>query len=187
LGNIGDTGASYGKHLHLEVADKELRQLVNPMRLLPELRDTVTPTINEVLLVQGDFEGMQASAIPLTKSYSPQSGDSVSAGVWTVLLEVYDVSEYVSYFCPMSPYRIQVYLNGQMTKSLVYDGLGEKGGKLEFIQASNVSFPTYYLDDWLVNFGSITIPEGTVIIEFVASDYAGNETSRLVSLVSTRP
>jgi len=187
LGIIGETGASMGKHLHFEVADKELRQIVNPLRLLPELADKSSPTINELLLIEGDYTGQLTSSIPLLKSYSPKSGDSISAGTWTILLEVYDLSEYVSYFCPMSPYRLQVYLNGQMARSLVYDGLGEKDGRLEFIQAQDVSFSTFYLDDWLVNVGQITIPEGAVMMELVASDYAGNETSRMVSLVATRP
>ncbi len=186
IGIIGDTGASLGKHLHFEVADKELRQVVNPMRLLPELSDDNAPTINEIRLIQGDHGGKESAEVPLLKGYSPQSGDSISSGVWTALIEVYDISEYVSYFCPMSPYRIQVFLNGQLAKSIVYDGLGEDEGKLQFMQTGDLAFANYYLDDWLVNIGTITIPEGSVIMEFVASDYAGNETSRRVSLVATR-
>ena len=182
LGIIGDTGYSLGKHLHFEVFDKELRQLVNPMRLLPELPDRNAPSINNIQLVPGDYGGRQTSEIPLVTSYTPKSGDSIAAGVWTVLMDVYDLSEHVSYFCPLSPYRIQVFLNGQMARSLVYDGLGENEARLGFIQARGVSFPTFYLNDWLVNVGSITVPQGSVMIELVASDYAGNETSRLISL-----
>lgn len=182
LGIIGDTGASQGKHLHFEVADKELRQLANPMRLLPELPDRRAPSINDIRLVPGEYNGRRASEIPVSDAYTPKSGGSIAAGVWTVLMDVYDLSEYVSYFCPMSPYRIQVFLNGQMARSLVYDGLGENEARLEFIQATEVSFANFYLNDWLVNLGAITIPQGAVMLEFVASDYAGNEASRLVSL-----
>jgi hypothetical protein len=187
IGVIGDSGGSYGKHLHLEVADKELRQIVNPMRLLPELADRVVPSINNVWFLAGDFSEALADEIPSSARYEPVDGKEIIPGVWTVILDVYDLSEHVTYFCPMAPYRVQTFLNGQLSLSLVYDGLGEKNDRLEFIQEKGVSFDNYYLDSWLVNLGAINVPEGAVVIEIVASDFAGNESSRLFSLTAIRP
>ncbi len=186
LGIIGDTGSSLGKHLHFEVSDKELRQIVNPMRLLPELTDRKSPTINSIQLMPGLFDGAAAPMSPFSGRYEPRSGDEIAPGIWTVLLDVFDLSQYVSYVCPMAPYRVQIFLNGELSRSLVYDGLGENGDRLELIQAKGVYFDTLYLEDWLINTGPITIPEGAVKIEVVASDYAGNESSRLVSLIARR-
>ncbi len=186
LGIIGDTGSSFGKHLHLEVSDKELRQVVNPMRLLPELPDRIAPTINNIQLVPGGFEGESAATIPFAERYEPYPGDEIAPGVWTVLLDVFDLSEHVTYFCPMAPYRVQIFLNGQLSRSLVFDGLGENGNRLEFIQAKGVYFGAFYLDDWLINAGSVSIPEGAVRIEIVVSDYAGNEASLLIPLTARR-
>lgn len=186
LGVIGNTGSSLGKHLHLEVSDKELRQIVNPMRLLPELYDSIAPTINDIKLIKGTFEGEAAHTIPVTGRYDPLSGVTISPGVWTVLLNVFDLSEHVDYFCPMAPYRVQLFLNGQLSQSLVFDGLGENKNRLELIQAKGISFETFFLDDWLFNAGSVTVPEGDVRIEIVVSDYAGNETSRLLPLTARR-
>ncbi|MBT3275476.1 MAG: M23 family metallopeptidase, partial [Spirochaetales bacterium] len=172
IGIIGETGSSLGKHLHFEVVDREFHQLVNPIRLLPALTDTTAPSIGIVELRRD------------TITQRIETGDRIISGKWSLVLEVYDVSEYVSYFCPMAPYLVQVYLNGSKALAYVYESLEEHNGKLELVQSEGQTFDTLYLDDWLSSAGDITVPEGEVQIEEVASDYSGNESSRVISLFS---
>ncbi len=180
IGKTGETGSSLGRHLHFEVSDREFHQLVNPMRLLPELPDRSAPAIGKMLLVRD--RGVVRSDVE--DEIDLGSAKSITAGNWGILLEVYDVSEYVDYFCPMAPYQVQVYLNGEQKLSVVFDGIGEAGNRLGLIQAEDATFESFYLDDWLFSAGTLSIPEGEVKIEIVASDYSGNESSRLLSLLS---
>lgn len=48
LGNMGDSGKSYGKHLHLTIVDPKKRQLLNPQVILPRLNDTRQPVISSL-------------------------------------------------------------------------------------------------------------------------------------------
>lgn len=182
IGIIGETGGALGKHLHFEVSDREFRQLVNPMHLLPKLEDAVAPTIGVVQIVRLDDKGeMAGERIDLVP------GLRVMPGRWAVLLEVYDISTKLDYRYPMAPYRVQVYLNGRDAISIVYDGLGESDGILVLKQSGGVPFASFYLDEWLFNAGQITIPEGEVQMEIIAGDYVGNESSKRVALAAARP
>jgi hypothetical protein len=181
LGETGESGSSLGRHLHFEVSDREFHQLVNPVRLLPELPDISAPVIGKALLVQaGAVSDVDASRIDL------EAVTTIGPGSWRMLLEVYDVSGYVEYFCPMAPYQVQVYLNGEKKLSIVFDGIGEVGDRLELAQSKGATFSSFYLDEWLFDAGTLSIPEGGVKIEIVASDYSGNESNRRISLTSTR-
>ena len=93
IGIVGDSGASFGKHLHFEVFDGEFRRLVNPFLLLPKLPDTTDPVINGIYILV-DEEARRLS-----------DGIVVSPGTHMVIIDTYDPSEYVSYFCPMAPFK----------------------------------------------------------------------------------
>ena len=182
VGVTGETGSSLGRHLHFEVSDREFRQMVNPLRLLPELADFSPPTIGGVLLTATEDDTVKSD-----RRLEIGSTEPISPGSWNVLVETYDVSEYVGYFCPMAPYQVQIYLNGQKTLSIVFDAIEEKGDKLGLIHMPDSSFERFYVDDWLIDVGPVSIPEGEVKLEVVVSDYAGNEVSKMYALTAGRP
>lgn len=171
IGIIGDTGKSLGKHLHLTVIDAEVGQWVNPLLLLPPLNDTGDPTIRNAYLHPLDSTSDQ-TVVPLG------SRVSLPAGRFTVSAEIYDISEYVEYFCPMAPFEISIYLNGEEKYRINYQALAFENGKIVLDQESGGEFGEYYENDWTVRLGEIKIGPGTYRLEIYAADIAGNETSR---------
>ena len=171
IGTIGDTGASLGKHLHLEIIDSEIGSYVNPLLVLPSLPDTVTPDIKSVRYVSDDADE-ETQPVPLVR------GARVPSGEHRLLIELYDRSEYVAYFCPMSPYRITGFINGSEAFDFTMDSLSEKNGELVIGRGNaTTSFADLYHDDWVVESGPIPFRVGEIQLEIVARDLVGNEAS----------
>ena len=164
IGVIGDSGGSYGKHLHLEVIDRELGRFVNPLLLLPPLEDNELPVIRGVHLMGEGY------------SLTFPTDENISQGRYSLVLDVYDPSEHVSYFCPMSPFDISVYLNGQEVVRVQYQGIEEQEGRMELIDSSGVTHENFYLDEWLVHVGDLELNAGETSLEITVKDIAGNET-----------
>ena len=165
LGIIGDTGCSIGKHLHFSVIDKEFEQIVNPLLLLPPLKDTKAPVIKGVYLKKdGQLQELKNSI-------------SLKGGKAELLIETYDPGEYVRYFCPLSPYKINVFVNGEEIFYINYKALKQNNNKTILEKSGNKSFRDYYYTDWQVNLGSCVLPMGETRLEIVVQDFYGNETS----------
>lgn len=168
VGIIGDTGASQGKHLHLEFIDSELSRLVNPLKVLPHLSDTVSPTIESVHLDSGKG--------PLQIVH----GMTVEHGSGELMVTVYDRSEYVSYFCPMAPFRIQIYMNGMEKRQVVFEEFGEAPNGVVLLPGGRRAFQEVYHDTWTVRLGEVGFADGETILEIVVTDFAGNESARVL-------
>ena len=170
IGIVGDSGASLGKHLHFEVFDGEFRRLVNPLLLLPKLPDTTDPVINDIyILVDEDARRLS-------------DGIVVSPGAHMVIIDTYDPSEYVSYFCPMAPFKIELYLNKNALTAISYEALEEKAGVLHLYKSESKSFVDYYHDDWWISASEIIFKPGDVTLEFVVTDFIGNSNSISMTL-----
>ncbi len=165
IGVTGDTGYSVGKHLHLEIFDKELNQLVNPLLLLPALEDKQAPFLKSLYLVKN---GEQTAL---------KRWQFIGAGTYELQLEVYDQSQFVRYFCPMAPYSISVFLNGEETFSLQYDSLKDVQGEIVLNGKSGLTLRKHYVadQDWLIRAGRLELKPGESNVEIVIKDYAGNE------------
>ena len=183
IGVIGDSGASLGKHLHLEVIDSELGTYINPLLVLPNLEDTITPEIRGAQLIRqgGTIDEPAIDLVP---------GSTIPTGNYRLLVELFDRSEHVAYFCPMAPYRISGFLNGSEAFSIELSELEEESGTLVLgtpIQIAPNSeekphFDALYHDEWIVNAGVLPFRVGEIQLEIVAEDIVGNETTYRVAV-----
>lgn len=170
IGVIGDSGASLGKHLHLEVIDSELRSYVNPLIVLPPLVDTVSPTVGRLMIL--DPRSERAEPSPLMR------GQRVTAGEHRLLIEVFDLSEHVPYYCPMAPFEITGYFNGSQVFALEFDSLSSEDGTLVLgSDRDGPSFVELYREDWVLDVGAIPFRVGEIQIEIAVRDLAGNESN----------
>ncbi len=168
IGVIGDTGASNGKHLHFEVVDGELNQIINPLKLLPGNPDDVKPVIRNIYIRNADSG----------KKLLP-SRENLKTGTYSLLAQIYDISQHVEYFCPTAPYMVSVFLNGEEVRKITYDSLVKENGRI--VLSSNSSTLEDFYDkeeDWVINIGEINLKPGTIRLELSVRDFAGNETIR---------
>ena len=183
LGLIGDSGASLGKHLHLEVIDSELGTYVNPLLVLPNLADSITPEIRSAYLIPENSR-IDETPIELIR------GSTIPTGNYRLLLELFDRSEHVAYFCPMAPYRISGFLNGSEVFTIELSEIEEESGSLVLgtpltIAANSREKPQFadlYHAEWIVNAGVMPFRVGEIQLEIVAEDIVGNETTFRVAV-----
>jgi hypothetical protein len=188
IGVVGETGYSAGKHLHLGVIDTEMGTVINPLLILPPLRDLQKPIIKELFVRRGK------ELIRLVE------GISVRRGEVEVLGRVYDVRPDVSFLWRMAPYKIYLYQDGRERESLVFGsfherrsaGAGEPEAELPpgvFSQVTLVggeqSFESVYEDEWMFRLGFVTLTPGESSLEVFVTDFAGNESSREFRLTVT--
>ena len=169
LGVIGESGASLGKHLHLEIIDIELGSYVNPLVVLPSIPDSITPEIKQLTIVS-DESGSDPQIL--------HRGQTVRSGDYRLLIELYDQSEHVAYFCPMAPYQITGYFNGSEVFHLKFDTLFDSTGALKLGRDDDApAYEDLYIDTWTIDIGTVPFRVGEIQIEIVASDVIGNESS----------
>ncbi len=177
LGLIGDSGAANGPHLHFEVIDRELNEIVNPLVLLPALGDRTKPVIKDVFIKSSSGGEYQKLV----------NRSEIKAGKYDLSALLFDTSEHVNYYCQIAPYKINIYINGEETAVIIYNSIRKNGNSL--VMSSNLkSINDYYIseDNWQVYIGQFELKAGTVRIEISVSDYAGNEAVREFLVISRK-
>lgn len=166
VGQVGNSGFTKGNQLYLQIMDMELRQIVNPLLLLPALEDTRRPVIEEPRLLR---QGAEQALGPLT---------TVEAGRVDVVARIYDVSEHLQFRNPIAPYHVMVLVNGEETFELRYDSLREEDGRFFLSRDGEAAFSQLYHDQWDIRLGSLELMPGEYRMEILARDFAGNEATR---------
>jgi hypothetical protein len=175
IGVIGDTGGSYGKHLHLTVIDREFDQFVNPLLLLPPVLDTSDPIIRGLYMLQ-DGEMLLVS-----------DDSVVRPGQKELFVEAHDFCDNVSYYCPTAPYQIDVFVNGSELAHRMFEILRIDKETGELLGYGGMEFQNAYADEWLYRIGVVDIGEGTVEIEIVVKDFAGNRATSIYEIPVVTP
>jgi len=165
LGIIGDTGHSYGKHLHISIIDFETHSILNPLTLLPPVKDKQPPIIKNVWMKTGDEEKKISGT------------DTVKPSRVEILAEIYDLREDVSFIWKLAPYMIVLYENGVESARITFNSIVKYSGKL-VLSGSKRSFNDIYASDWIYRLGSIELLEGENHLLILVKDFAGNESTR---------
>lgn len=165
LGIIGDTGRSFGKHLHLSIIDLETHSILNPLSLLPQVPDSQPPIIKNVFLKVGD----KIEKVSQIKNVKPSRAQ--------ILVETYDLREDVSFIWKLAPYVIILYENGAELGRITFNSITEHTGKL-VLNGTDKSFNDVYKSDWTYKLNFIELLEGENHFLIVVKDFAGNETMR---------
>lgn len=84
LGFSGNTGSSYGPHLHFEMRDSKTERPFNPLSRLNRILDTIPPVIRSILLTdyvpfKGAFYPVSKQVLPVNDPEMPslQAGDTL--------------------------------------------------------------------------------------------------------------
>lgn len=204
LGIIGSTGYSHGKHLHLSIIDSEMDTVINPLLVLPPLKDTQPPVIKQLYL------GSDNDLVEI------KSDQIVTQGDVEILAGLYDLREDVSFIWKIAPYQISLYQDGKEVSSIVFDSIHEKnarlaqsektsvqgavespggpehdsssikslsgdyqppGGSQVVLANSDESFRDIYELDWLYRLGALKLVPGETSLLIFVRDFAGNESS----------
>lgn len=173
IGIMGSTGSAVGTMLHLQVIDIEFEKYINPLLSLPLLIDGSKPAINEVYLISG--EGKKAIS----------SGEIISSGVFGLSADIRDLSEYAAYYCPVSPFSISLFINGENLANINFESLRIKDDKMILQGSDGLFHDKLYREEWEFYLGEFEFSPGDVMIEISVKDFAGNEGVKIFPLKIT--
>ena len=164
LGRVGNTGRSYGRHLHLALLDAGKRSSVNPLASLPEFADAVPPRIGEFYVHAGDRYSRirDNSNIRLTQHYPLLAEITDSMGGRESLG--------ISY--------LAAYMNGKMLLEINFSRIEySKNG----LTISGKIFHDLFDEKGFYKISPIAYTDGVNTARVVARDYRGNEASKEIS------
>ncbi len=173
IGMMGSTGSAVGTMLHLQVIDIEFEKYINPLLSLPLLIDGSKPVIDEVYLITE--EGKKAIS----------SGDIINSDVFGLSADIRDLSEDVAYYCPVSPFSISLFINGENLANINFESLRIKDDEMILQELEGISHDELYRSEWEFYLGEFELSPGDVMIEISVKDFAGNEGVKIFPLKIT--
>ena len=173
IGTMGSTGTAVGAMLHLQVIDTEFKKYINPLLSLPILKDTSQPLINGIFL-SGET-GRVALGID----------QIVRSGMYNLSADIRDLSENTSYYCPLAPYSISLFINGENLANIKFESMLIDDDQMVLQESDGISYSDLYQSDWEIFIGNFELNPGDVMIEISVKDFAGNEGVKKISLKVT--
>lgn len=164
IGSIGDSGTALGPTLGLQVLDLETRSFLNPLMVLPLLRDAQPPVVVRTLIRRAE------AMLELGKVGSATPGNA------EILVEAYDLREDVPYRWRLVPYSFTVSVNGRQTLSVVFES--RRYDEARLLVGAGRTAASVLRDAWLFSLGEIQLQLGETHLQLLVRDYAGNESSR---------
>lgn len=173
LGVVGSSGYSSGKHLHLTIIDTEMDTIINPLLLLPPLRDGQAPVIKDVSIRIGqDLIGLE-------------DGMTVNRAEVEIFATIFDLREDISFLWKLAPYKVFLSQDGREISNFTFDSLvssqaagqGLGARRLVLINTER-EFSRLYESPWLLRLGKVNLVPGETVLTVFASDFAGNESSK---------
>ena len=167
LGQSGNTGRSFGAHLHLGISDRD--GYINPLRVLPAYPDKVAPTIAAIMLGIGGRTDMHAVDI---------RDGSVISGVdrFTLLARVWDSQENILALHTIAPYRVVFAINERVLTTITFDRIREHNGFV--VRDDGTPYASTWSPQGYLIGGESERLSGQHTIRVLAEDFAGNQTVR---------
>ncbi|MCL2026292.1 MAG: M23 family metallopeptidase [Leptospirales bacterium] len=162
LAMIGNSGHSYGKHLHLSLLKRKSRESINPLSVFSKYEDTEPPSINAFFIKVGEkyIQIRDNASIRLTRHYP-------------LLVEIRDT---VSGNERLGIYSLEAVFNGKQALSIKFDTIkfSEQGLTVaDRVFLSVFDEKGYYVIDDLRH------RQGENTLEITASDFNGNISRRV--------
>ena len=157
IGLIGNTGHSYGKHIHFSVLDPEKRESINPLKSLSAYNDSKAPDImNFFIRIENRYIRLNdKSDIRLTQHYP-------------LLVEVRDT---VKGNERLGLYNFKASLNGKEIANYTFDKIGcSEDGLL----VDNKIFVDIFDEKGYYKIKDIVYKEGINNFSIIVSDFNGN-------------
>lgn len=165
LGYYGNTGHSYGKHIHFSLLDQGKRESINPFVDLPQFADTKAPEILYFYLRIGDkyIRLKENSDIRLTQHYP-------------LLVEIRDT---ITGRENLGIYKLKAIVNGQEILNTDFSiiGINENG-----LTARNFTYDNIFDEKGYYKISGIRYQEGINSVEIQASDFNGNTAGKVFNI-----
>ncbi len=165
LGYYGNTGHSFGKHIHFSLLDQEKKESINPFLNLPQFADTKAPEILYFYVRIGDKYARlnENSEIRLTQHYP-------------LLIEIRDT---VTGRENLGIYKLKAVINGKEILNTEFSKIGT-GENCLTIQ--KIPFDNIFDEKGYYKVSGIQYQEGINCIEIQASDFNGNTSDKIFNI-----
>lgn len=165
LSKIGNTGHSYGKHLHFSIFDFKSGVSVNPITMMPEYVDKTEPKIDSLLLrIDEKYITLKdKSTIRLTRNYP-------------LLIKIFDT---VTGRENLGIFSLTVHHNGKKATEVKFDRLETSPNGLTFAKRT---FDSLFDEAGYYKVPDVKYVQGLNEIRVAACDYSGNCAERTFSL-----
>ncbi|HSV97067.1 MAG TPA: M23 family metallopeptidase [Spirochaetota bacterium] len=164
LGIMGNTGRSYGTHLHFSVLNRVERVSINPKKMLPALPDRTPPSIGGVFVRVGDRYSAvrEGASIRLTRHYP-------------LLIEITDSMGGRE---RLGAQFLAAYLNGRKVMEIYFTTMEySKNG----LTISGNKFHDLFDEKGYYKIGNVSYNNGSNSLKIVAADFAGNAAAHEMS------
>jgi hypothetical protein len=165
IGLFGDTGRSYGAHIHFTFFDILRNESINPFSILPKIDDTRQPVIGPYALHIGDkFVILKnKSKIHLTRN-------------WPLLVNIYDQIKGGEH---LGIYKLNIVLNNELVLDITFD-------KISFLKngltINKNFFDTIYDSNGYYKISNLNYQSGLNTFVVTAIDFSGNSKSDSFSI-----
>lgn len=165
IGYYGNTGHSYGKHIHFSLIDQGKKESINPFINLPQYADTKAPEILYFYVRIGDkyVRLNENSDIRLTQHYP-------------LLVEIRDT---ITGRENLGIYRLKAVINGKevLNTDFSHIGINENG-----LTIQNFAYDNIFDEKGYYKISGIRYQEGLNSIEIQTSDFNGNTAEKVFSI-----
>jgi hypothetical protein len=161
LGFIGDTGHSYGKHIHFSVLNPLEKESINPFKLLPVYNDMKAPEIlNFYIRIDNKYIRINDNSdIRLTKHYP-------------ILIEIRDTIKGNE---NLGLYKLKAVFNGKEVADYEFSKIG---CSINGLKVSNKVFTDLFDEKGYYKINELIYNEGINILSVVVSDFNGNSSEK---------
>ena len=161
LGQIGDTGHSYGKHLHLSLLYPGKRESINPLKVLPAHNDVKAPEImNFYIRIENKYIRINNNSdIRLTKHYP-------------LLIEIRDTIKGNE---NLGIYRIKAVFNGKEVLNCNFDKIEFSAGGLI---VNGGIFDDLFDEKGYYKLKGLVYNEGANTLSVAVYDFNGNSSEK---------
>jgi hypothetical protein len=165
IGLVGNTGHSYGKHIHFSILDLEKKESINPMKLLPAHNDLKAPEIYNFYIKIDDryIRINDNSDIRLTKHYP-------------LLVEIKDT---IKGHENLGIYRIKALFNGKDAGDHEFSKINYSANGLI---VNNRVFPDLFDEKGYYKLSGLVFNEGINTLAVTVSDFNGNTSEKVFTV-----
>ena len=174
IGFIGDSGHSKGAHLHFIVENLHNQTIINPLRVLPQIKDKSSPAISSMLLLnqksKNKFISLRSFKTPAIKKKHYQQVVGIA----------YDQYNHQNYLKKRGLYKITFLKDKEVIREYLFDELkvSDKGLYIS---------PHYYHDDiyglaYNYKFGEFIPSKRKHLIEIITYDWNQNTAKKKYEL-----
>lgn len=164
IGIVGDTGHSYGRHIHFTFINLTEGKSFNPLRLLPGIGDSLSPKIGDAYIRIGDKYTMirDNANIRLTRHYP-------------LLLNISDAMEKKE---NLGIYRLVVDFNGEKVLEINFSEIADSKKELTIC---GKKFHDMYDEKGYYKIDPVKYIDGLNRLKIMACDYSSNESVKELS------